>query len=255
MVKKKTNKKSERKKSKDYYEVFEIGKDNKEKIVKSKEIIEDKEPSKDQVKNENRILRNVLLTIGLIILVIGFYLLLSYKLHFFEYRGVKFEKVNEVAPYKTTFPVIYNPNTQSYAIYFGNKTSSVRDYNIYLRNDPRSLDSIKFNGSMNLISNMVINATGNLSCGGDGIIAVGNFVNFYKLLGVNIFKNESLKCDDPKNNYTFVQIEEGNQTKIEQTGWSCYKIEINNCEILKGTERFLIESFVNVNELIREKTR
>ena len=153
----------------------------------------------------------------------------------FEYRGVEFQKVNEVAPYKTSFPVMYN--------------GEIVPYNIYLRNDPRELDKIKFNGSMNLIENIVFSSTSDFNCNGDGIIAVANMANFYRLLGVNIFKNESLSCDS-EDKYTFIRIQEGNETNIEQFGWSCYNININNCEILEGTERFLIESFVEVNDLM-----
>ena len=154
----------------------------------------------------------------------------------FEYKGVKFQKVDEVAPYKTQFPVMHKGN--------------IVPYNIYLRNDPRKLDKIEFNGELNLIGNIVINSTGDFNCNGDGIIAIANLVQFYEILGTNIFKNETLSCDDEKE-YTFIQIQEGTETKIEQFGYSCYNININNCEILEGTERFMIESFVEVNKKLR----
>ena len=220
-----------------FYEIFKIKKKGKEKTIKveGSETIE-KKPAKKQIKEENKILRNIFIVIGIIVILLIGYFIASYNTTNFEYKGVKFQKVNEVAPYKTSFLVIHNGN--------------MIPYNFYLRNDPRELDKIEFNGGMNLIDNMVINSTSDFNCNGDGIIAVANLVNFYNLLGVNIFKNESLTCDE-EDKYTFIRIQESNQTSIEQFGWSCYNININNCEILEGTERFLIESFIEVNKLIK----
>jgi len=191
--------------------------------------------AKKQIIHQNKILRNFFIGIGLVIIGIISFVFISNSISNFEYEGVKFQKVDEVAPYKTQFPVMNNGN--------------IIPYNIYLRNDPRKLDKIEFDGEMNLIENMVINSTNDFNCNGDGIIAVANLVQFYDLLGVNIFKNESLSCSS-EDKYTFIQIQEGNETKIEQFGWSCYNININNCEILEGTERFMIESFIEVNKLI-----
>jgi len=41
-------------------------------------------------------------------------------------------------------------------------------------------------------------------------------------------------------------------TKIEQFGTACYDIYIKNCEILEGTERFMFETLVKVNEALKE---
>ena len=195
----------------------------------------EKNASEKQIKQENKILRNIFIIISVTIIGIILIFFISNSINNFEYKGVKFQKVNEVAPYKTQFLVTYNGN--------------LVPYNIYLRNDPRKLDKIEFDGEMNLFNEMVINSTSDFNCNGDGIIAVANMVNFYELLGTNIFNNETLGCDN-QNQYTFVQILEGSETKIEQIGFSCYNIEINNCEILEGTERFMIESFIKVNDFL-----
>jgi len=235
-MKKRINKKDKVKK-KTFYEIFKIKKKGKkEKTVKLKVSEIEKKGTKKQIKKENKILRNLfIIVIGIVVLIISTNVVM-YKINNFEYKGIKFQKVNEVAPYKTSFPVLYNGN--------------IVPFNMYLRNDPRELDKIEFDGEMNLIENMVINSTGDFNCNGDGIIAVANLVQFYQLLGVNVFKNETLSCDGG-DKYTFVRIQEGNETKIEQFNWSCYNININNCEILEGTERFLIDSFVETNKLIK----
>jgi hypothetical protein len=50
----------------------------------------------------------------------------------------------------------------------------------------------------------------------------------------------------------FVQIEEGEETRIEQFGPSCYKLIVNDCEILPATERFMIEVFSEFNALLNK---
>lgn len=229
-------KKKIKRKGKKYYEFFEIIRKGRKKTVKVEGFEEEEKPGKKQIRKENKILRNIFIGIGVVIIGIILLVFIFNSVNNFEYRGVEFQKVNEVAPYKTSFPVIYN----------GEKAI----YNIYLRNDPRKLESIIFDGEMNLLNEIVINSTGDFNCNGDGIISVANLVQFYELLGINIFKNETLSCDDERE-YTFIQIQEGNETKIEQVGDSCYNININNCEILEGTERFMIESFVEVNKVIK----
>ena len=229
-------KKKIKRKGKKYYEIFEVIKKGRKKTIKVEGFEEEEKPSKKQIKKENKILRNIFIVTGAIVIGSILIFFIFNSVNNFEYKGVKFQKVNEVAPYKTSFPVIHN----------GEKAI----YNIYLRNDPRKLEWVIFDGEMNLFNEMIINSTSDFNCNGDGIIAVVNLVQFYELLGVNIFKNETLSCDDEKE-YTFIQIQEGNETKIEQVGYSCYNINVNNCEILEVTERFMFESFVEVNKMIR----
>jgi hypothetical protein len=41
-----------------------------------------------------------------------------------------------------------------------------------------------------------------------------------------------------------VNVVNSTQTNIEQKGTSCYQINVNNCEVLKATEKFMIEVLV-----------
>lgn len=230
MVKKKTPKKSSRKK--DVVEYFDIKKDGKEKTIRAKgtETIEDK-PSKKQVVQENRILINLIVIVGILVLgVLAFYFSVK-SMSQFSYKGVDFEIVNEIAPYKTSIPVNYQ--------------GSVVPYNFYLRNDPRKLDAVEFDGEINFKREMVINSTGDLNCEGYGIIAVANLVNLYKIAGINVIKDEEASCDG-NGDYMFLQIEESNKTNIEQFGPACYKINVNNCQVLESTEKFMIETFAEL---------
>ena len=49
---------------------------------------------------------------------------------------------------------------------------------------------------------------------------------------------------DPEGRYVFIKIQPGDTTSIEQTGDYCYNLNVNNCEILKVTERFLVETLI-----------
>lgn len=232
---------SPKKKGKKFYEFFDIGKKGKEKTVKVEgfENIE-KKPNRKQIKEENKILRNILILIGIIaVLFLSGYLIIN-NIRTFEYQGVNFETVNfcDKKPclilYQTSLPVNYN----------GKKA----DYNFYLRKDPRKLN-VSFDGKLNLIQKMVIDSTESFNCNGDGIIAMANLVKLYGVIGGKVIKNDTLKCD-PSGNYMFLQVRKGNKTSIEQFGTACYNLNVNNCEILEVTERFMIETFSKVNKLI-----
>ena len=43
-----------------------------------------------------------------------------------------------------------------------------------------------------------------------------------------------------------------NETSIEKFGPRCYNVNINNCEILRATERLMLESFIEINKLLKE---
>tara|TARA_Y100000034_G_scaffold76680_1_gene92135 strand:+ start:239 stop:946 length:708 start_codon:yes stop_codon:yes gene_type:complete len=231
MVKKKAKKKRR------FYEIFKLKKKDEEKTVKVEgfETIEEK-PEKEQIIKENKILRNIFISIGIIVVLILLGYLAVNNIRNFEHQGVNFETVKfcDVKPclilYQTSLPVISN----------GNKA----EYNFYLRNDPRNLN-VSFKGEVNLIPNMVVNATSDFNCNGDGIISMANLVKLYEIIGTSVIKNEALECD-PSGNHMFLQIQEANETSIEQFGMACYTLNVNNCEILEVTEKFMIETFVEV---------
>ena len=216
----------------------------KKKITKKKEtkkdLQEEKEKriqKKEQIKSENLILKNLFMGVGIII-IIGFAIFFfNSQAKNFEYEGVKFKIVKEgdLVLYQTSIPVIYQEKKVP--------------YNFYLRNDPRKLSKIPFEGDINLAPILVINSTEDFHCDGDGIIAVANLLNLYKISGIEVIKDENATCDS-EGKYAFLQIQAGNETSIEKFGPSCYNIYVNNCEILKALERLMIESFIEMNKLI-----
>ncbi len=200
---------------------------------------------KKQGKNENRTLRNIFASLGIIIALIflGYFAINS--MNSFTYKGVDFKKVNfcDTKPclmvYQTSLPITIGENRKA-------------EYNFYLRNDPRILENVSFSGELKMVQTVVINSTGNLNCQGDGIIAVANLARLYEVLGAKVIKNETLGCDS-SGKYMYLNIIESNETKIQQTYLTCYNIYVNNCEILESTERFMVETLSKVNGLLKEK--
>jgi hypothetical protein len=197
--------------------------------------------------NENKILRNLILSVGAFVLVSFFIFFAIHDFSFratgqavgigtkFEYKGVKFDMIKEgkLIFYHNSFPVMYN----------GNSTT----YNIYLRNDPRDLEKkVPAKGTLTSLDDTVINITEEFDCDGNQVIAIANLVNLYNAIGVTLIRDETAGCDS-LGRYRYLTIQSGNSTNIEMVGPNCYNININNCEILEGTERFIVGMLVKIN--------
>jgi len=242
--KEKTGKKENKTIKRKIYEIFKIekkpkvsGKDKikeeipKEKIVKAVGVEEQKVTTKDQVKDQNKLLKNLLIALAIFTLVFVLIIVAIDSSRNFEYKDIKFDVIREgnVVFYHTSFPIISNWQKVN--------------YNVYLRNDPRKLEDIPFNGNLNLLEMMVINSSDNVACEGDGGIAIINLQQVLQVFGTTIIKDPDATCD-AEGRYMFVNIESADSTYIEQTGPACYNLYVNDCEILKVTERFLVEALV-----------
>ncbi|MEK6875227.1 MAG: hypothetical protein AABX30_00930 [Nanoarchaeota archaeon] len=230
MAKKESKGKKTEEKKEEVCETFVIEKDRKEKIVEScGEINNDKE--KEEIKKrQNKQLKTILIFSFIIMISFAgvFYMVNSSKN--FKYMGLDFQKLKEgdVTFYKTTFPM-----------YLTGK--HIADYNIYIRNNPGKLDEkIPFEGDLKLTDMFILNMTGDFNCNGDGIIAIANFQQVMNVFNVKIAKDDNATCDE-LGRYGFIKIQAGEKSMIKNTGPKCYEFNIANCEILKVTERFLLE--------------
>jgi len=218
-------------------EIFDVEKNGKEETIKSCGVEEEKPSSPEQLKKEKKIFLTIFFVmLGLVLMFLAF-LLFAYLTNTFQVNGVKFsvDKSTIVGTtlYRTFLPVTYN----------GTKAN----YNFWLRTDPRKLNDINFSGNLVFQSNMVINTTDSLNCNGDGIIATANILKLYNVLGIKVMKDANASCDS-QGRYMFLNILKGNETKVEQFGPECYNIYVSNCEVLPGTERFMLQTFTEVNK-------
>jgi hypothetical protein len=203
---------------------------------------EEEKPSEKQIQSESKIFRNIILTILLIAVVIGFIVILNNTSKTFTVDGVKYTIVQQgqLTLYNTWIPVTYN--------------GSIRQYNFYLYSDPRTTQkAIPFNGSINIVphSSIVLNITGNLNCNGDGIIAVANLNTLYGLIGT-VTKDSNATCD-PLGRYTFINIQNSSEASIQEIGPACYNINVNNCNILASTERYMTQTFATIHNLSKSQ--
>ena len=193
-------------------------------------------PNKTQTEQERKQLRNVLLGLGIFVILIILAVFFINSIKSFEYKETKFDIVREGDL------ILYNTKVAL----FNEKGEHYQNYNFFLRNDPRK-SKVNFNGELELKKLVVINSEEEFNCDGDGIIAVLNLRQLYEILGAKVVKDENATCDS-EGKYMYINLKEGKETRIEQTGTACYDILINNCEILEGTEKFMVETFAKVNK-------
>jgi hypothetical protein len=213
-------------------------KKGKKETEKEKEERLKREKRKEQISSENKILKGLLIGIG--VFAIGFFIILAVSgPEEFNYKGVDFDVVKfcDSGPCLTTYHTIIP------VIHEGKKAN----YNFYLRNDPRQLEKeVPFEGTFSLKDDMFVKITFDNFCQGFETIAIENFLTLHRVSGINIDSEDEFACS-PSGEETHVLIQEGNETFIEQVGDSCYIINVKECEIIEGTERFMIETFAIIN--------
>jgi len=197
-----------------------------------------KHASKEQIKKQDRILRNFIIGFGIIVILIfaGYYYIDSLK--YFEYEGFSGEVVSEGE-------LIFYQITVPYHVV----NDEVIPYHVYIRNDPRKLDKIPFEGEMDFgrrwndfLYRLVINSDEEFSCEGDETIAIANMANL-RSIRIKAVSDKNATCEE-KGRYMYMDIKKGEENKIVEIGPSCYELYVKDCDILKVTERFMVEAFV-----------
>jgi len=182
-----------------------------------------------------------------IILVVIFIYVSYWKANHFEYLDFKWEKIkyDKLDLYHTKMLLTRQDKSQVY-------------YNLYLRNDPRK-NNILINANIKLKSNnfTYITIDDDLkNCQGlnPALVDLSAFISAINLdvkagvLNKTIAEENNVPfvtCDN-KNTNSIITLEvagkkqgEENYTQILQNG-DCYMIKIQDCEIRKATERFIL---------------
>ena len=217
----------------------EIIEEMNDKLEKEEKKEEKEKPDKKQLQSEKKML---FIFVGVILLLLASfitYMILANNVKSFTVKGITYDiqKEGTLTLYHARIPIIYN--------------NSYYHFNVYFRTDPRNLESVPFNGSIIFMRNMAINYSDDINCDGDGTIAIANWLNVYKYLGVNVVRDPNATCD-PFHRYVYVNISTANETSITETALGCYQINVANCDVLPATERFLADSmayYENVTQL------
>lgn len=224
-----------------------------EKINKAEAKEEKKEesekPSKEQIKNEGKMLGWVIGILGAIVLISIGVMFLMRSSQSFTLNGVPYTiiKQGQLTFYGTKIPQI-SANGQRI------------DYPIYIQNDPRTLEkTVPFNGSAYIRPGVAITINDSLVCSGNGAVSIVNLNNLYRnglLITLINDSNGSVPCDS-QGRYVLVNIQPSNKTDIEQTGLTCYRINVANCQVLPAVERFMtgvLESYQEYANMMRNQT-
>ncbi len=214
-----------------------------DKINKKKKIKEEKkeESQKEETEKSDENKQLVYVIVIMAVVLIGF--LGSYALinssKSFEVLGLEFEKIKE-----GNIPFYYTK------IHIVRPTGNAINYNLYLRNDPRTLnypeDINYINGKITFIS--IDSSVGECE---EGVLAFTNLGSFLAASGIQAkgaLTNETLAgergmpyvtCDNTKSNTVFV-FKGGNESLTEKTGENCYTIYVKDCEIIKSVEEIIL---------------
>lgn len=223
-------------------------------MEKEKAKIEEKKVKQNGGKSEKRIITFLIILIvvlAIIVLALVFKTQLNTLWHnikgdTFKYHNITFQKTKfgNLTMYATQL-AIYRPTE--------NKTYG---YTLYLRNDPRELETIQANISSKLQRKVYVSFEAQpLECNGSILAAykLGEFIDALGLYKEGTFANEEIannsgynsdkvkNCSDAKRGQSVVLFKQSDKSEsyIHQEDY-CYILEVANCEIIETSERFIL---------------
>ena len=209
-----------------------------------------KKPKKLTVKQKQKhqLIWAIVLMVSVILIVI-LVPLIKYKfINQFNYAKLDFQKTQagDMKFYSTRIPV-------------GDLSGNIiGNFFINFRNDPRNLQDLEVEKTTTMPvftrDEVVYISTGKMerNCQ-DGTVAVltlSGFLKQFALMNVSGAIGDKeiaeannipfITCLNSPDN-TVINIIEGDETKIVQTGPDCYTLEFKDCEVMKVSEKFLLE--------------
>lgn len=247
-------------------EIIEVDKvENKEIDIKNKNINHGNEKSEEEKINEegNKELDNnleeiqnkqvkwaVFFMIGIILIVVLFFVIKSNFIDRFDYKGLEFQKtqLGEIRFYSARFPIVSGTG------------KVIGDYAVNLRNDPRKLDYITINTTTgkiefavdrNKYGDVYISLNPFMEICEDSGIAVLTLSTFLRDSGLNVKSAVTDKAYAKANNLTqrwctnsgfdtVIIVTNGNETSINEIAPNCYEMSFKECEVLQVSERFIL---------------
>jgi hypothetical protein len=192
----------------------------------------------------------------MLFVIIAFFVFLKiYKdINKFEYKGLIFEKqkFGKIDIYLTKIN-IYRED--------GNFL-----YSLYLRNDPRKIESIPFNADIVFKKQAIGGFDPKVETCPDASLAAMEVGSFLSSLGIKVrgaTTDENISkatgktlasCENAKN-ITIILFKTANETKIYQQDKNCYIVDVANCKILEASERFILASILQIIEKSKELLR
>ncbi|MFH1249284.1 MAG: hypothetical protein V1660_03970 [archaeon] len=163
----------------------------------------------------------------------------------FTYQGLKFQKIKSDSG-------MYFYNT---TLKFSRSDGQV-EFVMYFRNNPKQLENIPINATIMFRRTAFVSFEPKISgCYGSNIPAV-QLGQYLGALGIktkgattdeNLSKEKEVdwkNCDNTANS-TVIVLRQANETSIVQQG-DCYILNIADCEVIPVTEKFLLETTIQM---------
>lgn len=204
-------------------------------------------------KTEKILEKDILKVVGfLAVLVVIYWIASTYFQSFnhFEYRGLEFTKE------KFDKLLVYH-----YYYYYNNKEGQPVQYNLYLRNDPRT-NNVSVEGKVSFEKPYVYvtfdsSYPSYCSDSTQSAVDLGLFLTQNQITVFNGLMNETearesgqkhYSCDSLSNSVEVIELKGGNETKVVVNG-NCHEIIVGpDCRIQEAEEKFKLETLINARE-------
>ena len=137
----------------------------------------------------------------------------------------------------------------------------VRNYNLYLEKDPRTLNNIPVQGKIALKFDTIVStdpAIDHCSGGAGAGMKLSEFFLAAGIKSVSALMNESYALEKRKSYvptcneslpYTILLVRPGSESKIVQMSQNCYSLEIKDCQTLEVIERFIVAAIAHSKDI------
>ncbi|MDP3026480.1 MAG: hypothetical protein Q8N63_02140 [Nanoarchaeota archaeon] len=238
-------KKKEVKKQKKTIESPEIRKEEEKKQEERRPQIQKKETKQ---KQNRQVIWVIVLMTCLILIIVGVPFIKNNLINKFRYITLDFQKtqLGDMYFYSTLIPVADSSN------------NIVGTFSMNFRNDPRKSEDINFKKTTTtpvfIKDKPVYISPGKIerNCveSSAATLTLSGFLRQFAQLNVSAGISDKkvaeennfpyISCINTKKN-TVIEIIEGNETKIEQISPDCYRLEYKDCDIMKVSEKFILE--------------
>ena len=209
--------------------------------IKDKNMEDSEKLSRDK---QNKYIKYFVLIMAIILLIIVAFAFKPKEAKF-EYLGMEFERVmfDKIPLYQTVVQPINRITGEASGI----------NYVIYLRNDPRKLEFVPIIGRIKLTRDVIVALDKSITEANcvNATLAALNMGQFMNAAGIKALRGTTNLTEAEEDNLRYASCESsdnisviiteiGNKTEVVQEDVNCYKIKVNNCQVIEATERFLV---------------
>jgi hypothetical protein len=206
--------------------------------------------SGEKIKKKNdRTITNFLIILGMVIVLIFVFYFYIQSQKYVSYKGIDF-KVTKIGEGKDLI-LLYETLTLQIS-----NDGSNQQFGFRIRTNPSKLKNVPFekleNFNLLKLNGYSFEENYTFNCNGDGVIAMPNLERTFSKMGMDFILDSNSTCDSD-GRYNFFYFKYGDKTKIKEIQPRCYDVIVkgneDNCEILKATEKLMVEMYVKYMNL------